>query len=196
MRAPQKTYHYVVELKSTTSNKINNISQLLLLIAFLAFTYKGIVLLKAYKVSLILNPGFRFLLFALLVLLWLLYCAYLKSVKKNYYYRLGLTAAALGWYLYPGGFYFFIAYLVVAVLEKPVKVSPEIAFDAEEIVMNTFPEKSFSWGEMNNVVMKDGMLTLDFKNNKLLQKEINEAVLKETEEEFNIFCAKMLQAES
>lgn len=196
MKASQKTYKYIVELKSTMQKGINRVSQLLLLLAFFAFLNRAIVFFSAYKVAFFLNPGFKFLLFAIVLFSWLLYCAYLKKNQQPYYYRFGLTAAALGWYVYPGGFYFFIAYLIVAVLEKPVKVAPEIAFDEEEIVMNTFPQKKFGWNEMNNVVMKDGLLTLDFKNNTLLQKEISEAVLKETEEEFNIFCSNRLKAES
>ena len=41
---------------------------------------------------------------------------------------------------------------------------------------------------MNNVVLKSGMLTLDFKNNKLIQKEVNDAVPDTVEKEFNAYC--------
>jgi hypothetical protein len=41
---------------------------------------------------------------------------------------------------------------------------------------------------MNNVMLKDGMLTLDFKNNKLLQKETIDEDGDADEDEFNAWC--------
>lgn len=41
---------------------------------------------------------------------------------------------------------------------------------------------------MANTILKDGVLTIDSKNNKLFQKEIQEYVSPETEKEFNHFC--------
>ena len=35
-----------------------------------------------------------------------------------------------------------------------------------------FPGKKYQWDQFSNVVLKDNILTLDFKNNKLLQAEI------------------------
>jgi hypothetical protein len=42
--------------------------------------------------------------------------------------------------------------------------------------------------------MKDGVLTIDFKNNKIIQQSIDEARSSVNEKEFNEFCQKQLQA--
>jgi hypothetical protein len=42
------------------------------------------------------------------------------------------------------------------------------------------------------VLIKDNVLTIDFKNNKLIQKDINEPVTASIEAEFNGFCSEQL----
>jgi hypothetical protein len=74
-------------------------------------------------------------------------------------------------------------------LEYQAKYPLEIGFTNESIVINTLFKKSFSWQELNNVILKDGMLTLDFKNNHIIQKEtVDEDEPDADEDEFNAFC--------
>jgi hypothetical protein len=87
-------------------------------------------------------------------------------------------------------------YVIAAVIEKQVKFPREIAFDETEVVFNTFPRKHYQWNELSNVVLKDGLLTLDFKNNKLLQKEIDSQTTPQLEKEFNEFCKSMITTDS
>ena len=75
---------------------------------------------------------------------------------------------------------------------EPVKVPPEAAFDAEEISFNSFPRKIYLWENVSNVVLKDGLLTIDLKDNTLIQKQVNDEVEKEIEQEFNGFCQEQL----
>ena len=63
-------------------------------------------------------------------------------------------------------------------------------------MVNSLPKKRFQWSELQNVVLKDEILTLDFHNNKLIQKEIETPVSAEEEKEFNDFCFNCIQAES
>ena len=56
------------------------------------------------------------------------------------------------------------------------------------ITFNTFPFKNYAWQQLRNVMLKDNLLTLDFTNNKILQKETETDVSLETEREFNEFC--------
>lgn len=55
---------------------------------------------------------------------------------------------------------------------------------------------TFLWEEMANVILKDGMLTLDFKNNKIFQHLIAEDLSKDEEEIFNDFCKRQIAASS
>ncbi len=77
-------------------------------------------------------------------------------------------------------------------LEKQVKFPDEIGFSEETVVINSFPKKKFNWTDIQNVILKDNLLTVDFKNNKLIQKELNEEVSPLIEQEFNEFCRKQL----
>ena len=59
---------------------------------------------------------------------------------------------------------------------------------AAHIYLPGMPEKKIEWQNVSNVVLKDGILTLDFKNNKLLQAPILENWTMEEEQAFNAFC--------
>ncbi|MGC4034655.1 MAG: hypothetical protein QM764_01750 [Chitinophagaceae bacterium] len=45
---------------------------------------------------------------------------------------------------------------------------------------------------MSNAILKDGILTIDFKNNKIIQAEIDEEYAVVNEKEFNEFCKRQL----
>lgn len=58
------------------------------------------------------------------------------------------------------------------------------------IAYPSFPKKELAWDELNNLLLKDGLLTVDLKNNKLAQVQVingenNDSI---DEKEFNEFC--------
>ncbi len=64
-------------------------------------------------------------------------------------------------------------------------------FSQELITQKNFPWKKFQWLQMQNVILKDNFLTLDFTNNKIIQAEIkNENI---PEKDFNAFVRKQLK---
>jgi hypothetical protein len=101
--------------------------------------------------------------------------------------------SAAGWFFIPNGKWMTFVYLIAAILEKQAKFPQEIAFGKEEIVINSFPKQRYSWADLNNVIIKDGIITVDFKNNKLIQKEIQSGSTTQEEKEFNEFCRVSLQ---
>ncbi len=60
-------------------------------------------------------------------------------------------------------------------------------FTPTEVIKLNFPKKVYQWSIFNNVIVKDNMLTLDFKNNHLFQAEI-ELPKNLNEKEFNQFA--------
>lgn len=65
----------------------------------------------------------------------------------------------------------------------------KIIFSPEKILYPSFPSKTYLWSEVNNVMIKDNVLTIDLKNNKLIQAVIDKASADEIDErEFNEFC--------
>jgi hypothetical protein len=107
-------------------------------------------------------------------------------------YRIALLLGAWGIFLQPYLSWLAFIYVAAAVIEKQVKFPEEIAFDNDEVVINSFPKKRYPWDAFENVVLKDGLLTLDYKKNTLFQKQIESAVEKEDEAAFNVFCQERL----
>lgn len=108
-------------------------------------------------------------------------------------FKWALYAAAFLWLLYPLHIvYISIFFVIAALLERQIKFPQEIGFSKEAITFNTFPFKNYGWEQVKNVMLKDDMLTIDFKNNKIMQREIEPAELTEEETEFNEFCRQQL----
>jgi hypothetical protein len=179
-----KTFDYIIVLKKRNHSTVDGVSQIMLLIAIIAFIGNGINglynALSSYA-------------FAVLVIGWGAFCIWQKKKGGAPFYRFGLLLAAMGWYSMADGLWISLIYLLAAMLEKQVKFPEEIAFDENEIVFNSFPKKRYDWAALKNVVLKDGLLTLDFKNDKLIQKELDADTNKGTEEEFNLFAKVQLE---
>jgi hypothetical protein len=67
----------------------------------------------------------------------------------------------------------------------------EVAVKKDGISYPSFPKREILWNELQNIIMKDGLLTIDFKNNKILQNEIDGEV-DVNERDFNEFCRQQL----
>ena len=84
--------------------------------------------------------------------------------------------------------------MIAALFERQVKFPYEIAVDPAGIVINTFPKKHIPWSAIQNLMIKDDYITIDFKNNSLIQKQINEPVSDAITSEFNSFCKDQIDA--
>ncbi len=183
-----KTYDYIITLKSRSPKTVDRISLLMILLAVTAFVY---YIFTAQQI----NTNFFLVVISILIVAYTVYVKIQERKGKTPYYRRALVLAALGWYVLPHELITSIAcvaYLLAAMLEKLAKFPQEIAFDKDEIVFNSLPRKHYIWSDLSNVVLKDNLLTIDFKNNKLVQKETESAVTDKTEQEFNEFCKKQL----
>ncbi len=191
---PVRTFDFIVVLKKTSNKAIDTVSLLMLAIAVVFFLYSFTMQLA--------NNGFSPALALLLVWIagivgWVLFSNSQKKKGIAPSYRFVLMLAAWGWfmhhaYLHAVAYILAAAYLLASLLEKSLKVTPEWAFDENEIVFNSFPQKKYGWNEVTNVVLRFGMLTIDFKNNKIMQGEVNDEVPLEVENDFNEFCKAQL----
>ncbi len=99
--------------------------------------------------------------------------------------------------LFLTGFYFVANKILLAILLALLSIfyylsqrKRVIRIRPESIFYPALLQKKIDWSELNNVILKDGMLTIDFNNNHILQVEIMEAV---NEGEFNDFCREQLK---
>jgi hypothetical protein len=68
-----------------------------------------------------------------------------------------------------------------------------VEFDKRLISYPSFPRKKIEWNEISNLILKDNILTIDLKNNKLIQHTIKENENKDLDETaFNIFIQQQL----
>ena len=105
-----------------------------------------------------------------------------------------LTAAAVLTFITTGSVSFVLILLFYGILVKFVIKKPGIEVSAAGIsIIKFFNAPVHQWNEFNNVILKDNLLTVDFKNNKLLQLEIDETNGEINEKIFNNFCNGQLK---
>ncbi len=177
-------YDYVVTLKRENARRTDLASFFLLLFSILAFSF---VQIRSLQFS-------YFLSFAALILLAGILINMSASRKgKEMQFRNWLLAAGIFWIGMPFFQWMILVFIFFAVMESQAKYPLEIGFNPDQIVLNTFIKKKFSWNSLDTVILKDGILTLDFRNNKLLQKEVlDDDEPDADEDEFNDYCREKI----
>lgn len=179
-------YTYVIVLRNESAKYVN-ITGFLLTVGSAIMFIREMMIRQQVVLPLILG-----VVFIAGLLLWNLF-AYVK-LDKQIYYSKALLIAGLVWMKMPYFSWLLFVLPVLALLEYQAKLSPEIGFSAEHIVFNRLLKKKYAWSEIENVMLKDGLLTIDFKNNRLFQKEIDSGDNEATEEEFNGWCRQKLSS--
>lgn len=197
----EKTYDFVATLKPGTNIRVYDwISHILLFLALIASLYYTTILqFVQYPANVFgdLLPGTdddiqrNIIIGALLTVL--IFGSWVLATFKKTVFRYGLFLAAFAWFWLYSQYIIAILYLVAGLLEKQAKLPVEIGFDQAGVTINGIPRKNYTWDQLNKVLMKDGIITLDFKNNKLIQRELDDDVTAEMENEFNQFCNGHLQ---
>ena len=119
-----------------------------------------------------------------------------RKSRERVRYRYLLLLAGLGWLGMPFLPWIAVFFLLLSFLEYQTKRPLEIGFDQDRVVINSLIRQRHDWSVFNNIVLKDGLLTLDFKSNRLLQKEVadDEEEDDADEDEFNAYCRGRLTA--
>ena len=77
--------------------------------------------------------------------------------------------------------------LHVAALQKPI-----VSINENQVTYPSFPKKKIDWQELSNLMIKDGLLTIDFKNNRIIQQQVADISSTINEKEVNDFCRQQL----
>lgn len=179
-------YDYLITLKKPEYRWVDMVSRLMYLLALVAFSYFYTLNRERGTLYIFLVVG--------IIAAWI-YTYYKKRKEGEASYRFGLFLGAAGWFVgIESNLFIGALYAVAGLLEKQVKFPREIGFNEDEIIINSLPKKSIAWSDLNNVIIKDGLLTIDKKNNIIFQKEIEGQVSTSLEKEFNEFCAKCLSS--
>jgi hypothetical protein len=98
---------------------------------------------------------------------WLYYLLNKKHIKSPVV-EIALIASAFIW-MYFGNFWMGFLLLSFALMSFFTNKKSVILFNETGIVYPSFPVKKYTWADVGQVLWKDDILTIDLKNNKLLQ---------------------------
>jgi hypothetical protein len=185
MKPTAREYDFVVVLKNKNKKAVRLTGMLLCLLALFLFLYRSF-----RDAGSMMNMVAFFIL--LVLFSWSMF--QLRKNEKVVFSPL-LGIAGFGLIVLQPSNWLGIVYLAMAALERYAMLPQEIGFSADHIRFNGWPEKKYAWSDFTNIMLKDDILTMDFRNNKLFQKETDDSADPEydgSEEEFNQFCMKNL----
>ncbi|HVT84932.1 MAG TPA: hypothetical protein VHD35_07000 [Chitinophagaceae bacterium] len=116
---------------------------------------------------------------------------YLKSQKEKLLFSIPFFLFALSWFC-TSYWWIGVLNLIFFILDAAASKKLTIEFTENRIRFPSLFQRTILWGELTNALLKDGILTIDFKNNKIIQQQIDEANASINEKEFNDFCIRQL----
>ncbi|RYY54766.1 MAG: hypothetical protein EOO09_13100 [Chitinophagaceae bacterium] len=121
---------------------------------------------------------------------------YREKMRNSRHTETGIYAvmASLAVYWALIGFWWAAVILVLlTILYRTASSTPEVRISGTGVHYPSFPARKIEWGSLNNLVLKDGLLTIDFRNNKIIQQLLDPAVKSPGEREINDFCREQIQ---
>lgn len=104
------------------------------------------------------------------------------------------TFAAILYWIAAGYWWAGLLTGLLAALYMVSQQNPVVAVTEKQISYPSFPVRRFAWEQLNNIILKDGLLTIDLKNNRLIQQAIDDKNSPVNEQNFNEFCRQQLQS--
>lgn len=108
------------------------------------------------------------------------------------YLRITLWLATIGWIMNANWVAAIISF-VLELLYTASRTRQTVGFYSDKIEITSFSRRAVQWDQLSNVVLRDGLLTLDFRNNKIIQREIEHEPGTLNERDFNEFCRIQLR---
>jgi len=109
-----------------------------------------------------------------------------KAILTGAFFLLSFAWIVAGYWVV-GLLNFLFMILHIAALQKPI-----VSVSERQVIYPSFPKKKIDWQELSNLILKDGLLTIDFKNNRIIQQHIADISSTIDEKEFNDFCRQQL----
>ena len=111
-----------------------------------------------------------------------------KRHIRSPFLEISFFATAVLWLLW-GNYLFAILMVLFSPLSYFANRKQQVVFSEAGIEYPSFPVKKYSWAETEQVIFKDDILTIDLKNNKLIQLNIDPKISSGLNiGHFNSFC--------
>jgi hypothetical protein len=108
-----------------------------------------------------------------------------KQGARHFFDEFAFFIPAICWFGM-NNYLFMILLILMGFLFRFSMQPIRFVFTAQKVIKTNFPKKEFEWNAFSNVILKDNILTLDLRNNKLIQAEI-EKPQELKEDQFNVF---------
>ena len=118
-----------------------------------------------------------------------------KTGNTSLYSFISVLSAAITWMII-GKWWAALLCFALSALYQISRKPLQVLINPDKINYTSFPVRAIQWNELNNVILKDGILTIDFRNNKIVQAEIDDVSNTINEKEFNDFCSQQLKDKS
>jgi len=179
------TQHYSIEIPNEKVTTYKLVTLIIAIINALAFAY-------AYLQS---QQGVGILLMGALVATGSLILYAIRNNKKNasaFRIEISFGICAIIWFI-TGNFWLGLPLLVFALMGMIIHKKPMIMVNEEAIHYPSLTGAIWPWETIEWVILKDGILTVEKKDNHLLQVTLDQKVAADINEAaFNSFCAECL----
>ena len=169
-------------LKNEKRGLYNKITLFILILNFIFFIYGAIVTNQ--------QAERKWYIFGVVVILLNVIINWYRNRKFSFgqeAYSGAYAAVIFSWILLKN-YWLALAHLILLLLYLSANRNKIIRFMAAHIYLPGRSGKKIEWKNVSNVVLKDGILSIDFKNNRLMQAPILENWTREEEQAFNAFC--------
>jgi hypothetical protein len=179
---------YVFILKNEKSKNYLTISQFLVFFNLLGFVF---LLINDEEV---ISKNI-WLLFSIVVTAAYLFFAVIERILQkttpDFWHRSIFGYCAMAW-LKEGYWWFSILLGVFVLFDYLAHRKLVVKISDKKIILPALLKKDVEWSELSNLILKDDLLTIDFKNNKLFQHLIYNSNEEVDENKFNDFCKSRL----
>lgn len=174
---------FVIVLKNEKLKTYTIISWFIIALNSVAFIYLGIT----KKGALDNLPYFAA---GLLLLIFILRQMSKRESIENEAISLSFSLVIIAWII----MHFYWAAVIILVLflfEDISRRKLTVLVSEDGIIYPSIPRRNIEWQDLNNVILKDGLLTIDLKSNRVFQ---NESLSVIYEPEFNEFCHSRIKS--
>ncbi len=177
---------FKIELPGSKAKAYNRISLLILVMNMLAF---GLLFFKQSTIY-----GYVAAVVMIFLMSACLFTYAGKNLKlQNQFTIFCIGLSAIAWIIIGDAMLAVLMAVVTGVsyytLQKPV-----IIINDDGIKYPSFPKRFYTWAQVNACMLKEDILTLDLKNNQLLQFTLPPGTMEGTEQaNFNSFCIEKLR---
>lgn len=178
----KKSYSFL--LVNTGLRQYNRIAYIISLLNFLYFVW-----LAFFSTA---NSNLAAKIFVFAIALTFLFQWIYKRIApgKEYFFIANYLVLAAGWIFISVNYGMFLLHLLLGGMDIIARQKIYLSFDDEGVIQFQWKfKKNYEWAAFSNIILKDGLLTLDFKNNKIKQYDVGGQV---DEKEFNSFCMQKL----